>query len=498
MCEVSFRGNLPLTGNRLPPRFVAWQIRRVGAESSLLEKAARLARPPSRDDWRVVPLGFATLISIGTLLLVLPWAHQEGHFVSTLDALFIATSAVCVTGLTPLVIGEAFNIFGQAVILLLIQLGGLGILTASTLLVLLSGERLSLLDEHTIEATIGRLKSARPFDIFVYACLTVFLIEAAGAVAVFMLMNRTGADAAELPSLWSAVFHSVSAFCNAGFSIYPEGLVRWRHQAGLLAVINILVIAGGLGLLTLINLRYYYFWRRNPTRRGALSLQARMALIMTLVLLVVGAVLTLVFEWNSTLADATGWQKLSWAVFHSTMARTAGFNAVDLGAMEPATLLATMFLMFIGGSPGSMAGGIKTVTFLILAATAWSALRLRGDITVFHRRVPLPTVQVAIMLSFLASLVVFGGIGLLLITENAPRSPEHPVNWLGLMFEAVSAFGTTGLSANVTPDLTGSGKLVVMALMFVGRVGPLVLSLHLAHPARPWRVRYPEERVSLG
>jgi len=224
-------------------------------------------------DLRLVPLGFLALIIVGTLLLMLPWAHQQGESIGWLDSFFLATSATCVTGLTTVNVAEVFNGFGQAVLLILIQAGGLGIFTASILLVLLSGHRLSLADEHTIHATVGKMRRVRPMDVFIYGCVFVLLFELAGAVALFVQINKTALDQSRWQNLWEAIFHSVSAFCNAGISIYPDNLEHWRNFPGILGTVEILVIAGGIGLMTLINLRYYYFWRRDPRRRGYLTLQ---------------------------------------------------------------------------------------------------------------------------------------------------------------------------------------------------------------------------------
>jgi len=400
--------------------------------------------------------------------------------------------------LSPINVAETFNTLGQTVLLLLIQLGGLGIFTASISLVLLSGQKLSLAEEHTIRATVGKLRKVRPFDVFVYGCIFVLLFELAGAVALFLRIN----DAAPLQPIWQtaweAVFHSVSAFCNAGISIYPEGLLRWRERADILGIVDALVIAGGIGLMSLINLRYYYFWRRDPRRRGYLTLQTKLALFMAVALLVLGTLPVLMFEQEHTLADAKGWETLSWSFFHSTMARTAGFNTVEVGEMNPPTLLCTLGLMFIGGAPGSMAGGIKTVTFAVLVLTAWNALRRRENIQAFGRRITPQAAGVAVMLALLAGAVLMAGVGLLMITERGVASSQTSQNWLGVIFEAVSAFGTVGLSTGVTPLLTAMGKVVIILLMFVGRVAPLILSIYLARPARPWHVRVPSEEVSLG
>lgn len=469
--------------------------------NSTLDQRPFTAQPTLRRrdvDLRLVPFGFAGLIALGTLFLMLPWTHQPGRSLGWLDALFLATSAACVTGLTAVNVAETFNGFGQAVLLCLIQAGGLGIFTASITLVLASGNRLSLADEQTIHATVGRLQQARPFDVFIYACVFVLLFELAGAVALFPLIAEASPGNSAEQTLWEAVFHSVSAFCNAGISIYPDNLAHFRHQHGIMAVINVLVIAGGIGLMTLINLRYLYFWRRDPRRRGRFTLQSRLALLMAALLLVAGTATTLVFEWDHTLRDAQGWERVSWALFHSTMTRTAGFNVVDAGEMNPPTLLVTLGLMFIGGASGSMAGGIKTVTVAVLATTAWSALRRREEVQIWGRRIRPKLSNIAAMLTLLAGACVILGVGLLMLTEDGQASAQTSQRWLALVFEAMSAFGTVGLSTGVTSLLTAWGKVIIIALMFVGRVGPLVLSVYLARPANPLLVRHPHEEVALG
>ncbi len=447
---------------------------------------------------RWVPLGFGGLILLGTLLLIQPWALQPGRSLGWLDAFFLATSAACVTGLTPVNVAETFNHFGQGVILLLVQAGGVGIFTASITLALMSGGRLSLADEQTIQATMGRLQQARPLDVFIYGCLFILLFEVTGAVVLYPLLVEASPGDSAGQLLWEAVFHSVSAFCNAGISLYPDNLAHWRQQPGILAVVNLLVIAGGIGLMTLINLRYFAFWRRDPRRRGRLTLQTRLALLLTVVLLVAGTGATLVFEWNHTLRDARGWERVSWALFHSAMTRTAGFNVVEVGEMNPPTLLLTLGLMFIGGAPGSMAGGIKTVTFAVLAMTAWSALRRREEVQFWERRLRPKLSNVAVMLTLVAGACVLLGIGLLMLFETGQPASRTSQHWLAVIFEAVSAFGTVGLSTGITPLLTAPGKLVIIALMFAGRAGPLVLSVYLARPARPLLVRQPQEELALG
>jgi trk system potassium uptake protein TrkH len=298
--------------------------------------------------------------------------------------------------------------------------------------------------------------------------------------------------------MWESVFHSVSAFCNAGMSTYPEGLLRWRAQPGVLLVISLLVMAGGVGLMTLINLRYYYFWRRDPRRRGRLTLQSRLLLVSTVVLVLLGMVGAWVFELSRTLAGASFGEQVSWSFFHSVMTRSGGFNVVDVGAMNPPTLLITLALMFVGGAPGSMAGGIKTLTLVVLLLTAWSALRRRDELQIWGRRLTAKVSFIATMLALFAGLTVVLGVGLLMLTEHDQPGSQTAHGWLGVVFEAVSAFGTVGLSTGVTPLLTSTGKGIIIALMFVGRIGPLMLAVFLTRPPTPRAVRPPVEEVALG
>jgi trk system potassium uptake protein TrkH len=508
----------PADGNRLPapaavripkdrisPRAMRLWRRWMGGQRPKSElrtedQVVSLVAKPRRKEvnLRLVPLGFAALILGGAVLLLLPWAHQPGHTIGWLDALFLSTSATCVTGLTTVNVAETFSGFGQVVLLVLIQAGGLGIFTGSILLVLASGNRLSLSDEQTIYATVGRLRQARPLDVFIYACVFVLVFELAGTVALFMQVSQAQPELNYWRTLWECSFHSVSSFCNAGISIYPEGMIRWRAHSGVLTVVSTLVIAGGIGLMTLINLRYYYFWRRDPRRRGRLTLQTRLSIISAAVLLLLGAIAAWVFESHHTLQGATLGEQASWSFFHSAMSRTAGFNVVEVGDMNSPTLLATLVLMFIGGAPGSMAGGIKTVTMVVLLLTAWSALRRRDEVQFWNRRLPPKASFVATMLALFAIGSVVLGVILLMVFEDGHPGSQTRQHWLALVFEVVSAFGTVGLSTGVTSLLTAGGKAVIIVLMFVGRIAPLMLAVYLARPPKALLVRYPREELALG
>lgn len=441
---------------------------------------------------------YAALIALGALLLWLPWAQKEGVRVSLLDSLFVATSSACVTGLSTVNVGHSFSTFGHAVLLVLIQLGGLGIMTAGTLFLLFRGRGLSSRGADFINANVGKLRSARPLDVFIYAVVLVLAWEALGTVALTWLIVQNSETATFGSALWEAAFHSVSAFCNAGISIYPEGLVRWRDDGLALGVVILLVVVGGIGLMTLVNFRYFYWWRRDRLRRGQLSLQTRICLLVSLALLAFGAVFSFAGEYGHTLDDVPWWRSLQWSLFHSAMTRTAGFNVVDTGQMSPTTLFGTMPLMFIGGAPGSMAGGVKVTTLVLLGAAAWSALRRRSQMTVGRATLPQSQAHTAIMLVLLMTTTLIFAIAVLMHTEAGRPAAQSAHSWLAVTFEAVSAFSTVGLSAGITADLTPAGKLVIIMLMFVGRLGPLCLAMHLAQPLVEPRVQYPEEEVAVG
>jgi trk system potassium uptake protein len=276
-------------------------------------------------------------------------------------------------------------------------------------------------------------------DVFIYGCVFMFVIELAGAVALFHRLTIAVPEQSLGQTAWESVFHSVSAFCNAGFTLYPEGMAHLRAEAAVLGIFNLLVMLGGIGLMVLINLRYFYFWRRDPRRRGKLTLQTKLTLYVSLLLLLVGAMVVLMFEQNHTLAEARGWDNVSWALFHSSMTRSGGLNVVDVGAMNPPTrCYVRMALMFVGGSPGSMAGGIKVITFTILVLAAWSALRRRENIQVFGRHISSQLANISVMLALLALAVLTCGVGLLMLTESGAASVQTSQNWLGVVFEAVS------------------------------------------------------------
>lgn len=435
---------------------------------------------------------FLLLIGLGTVGLMLLPGIYTGARLSLTDALFTTTSAVCVTGLTVVDTATYFTPLGQAFLLLLIQLGGLGILAFTSLFVQILGFRLSLRSEAlTHEARHGSpLVNLRRLTVDIV--LFTMLIELLGAVALWLLWSpRLGWTEA----WWPAVFHSVSAFCNAGFSTNSDSLMGWQTSSLTLLVVSLLIVAGGLGFVTLEE-SWLYFRARKQTEFRRLSLNSRLILVTTLLLTMLPWPIFAAFEWNQGFMQLSTGDKLANSLFLSITPRTAGFNSLDYAAATDETNFLTILLMAIGGAPGSTAGGMKVTTFALIVLLAWS--RLRGDeTTVFaNRSIPYDTTQRAIGLAVLSIAVMAAGGFALMIIE--PSTLGHS-SFLPRLFEVVSAFNTVGLSMSETPRLTASGRWVVIVLMFLGRVGPMTLAAALVvERARRSHYRYAYEDVAVG
>ena len=435
------------------------------------------------------------MILLGTLLLSLPVAHAAEP-VSVLDAFFTATSATCVTGLTVVDTGTRFSPFGQAVVLGLIQIGGLGLMTFAVFVGIALGGRVAFSERMVIQESMHHTPSAGVRRLVRYVLAFTLVSEAVGALWLWLRLRQ---DLPPGAAAWSAVFHSVSAFCNAGFGLFPDSLVRYRGDLAVNLAITGLIILGGLGFLASMELRDQLLARLRRLRPPQATLHTRLVLLVTAVLLAGGALAYLVLEWDNVLHDLPPGERLLAAWFLSVTSRTAGFNTVDYGQLSSATLFLTIFLMFVGGSPGSTGGGIKTTTFGLLVALVVARWRGRGRASVFHRTIPHAVMDRALLLAMLAWALVSLAIGLLVMAQSAgvPHQREEP-RFVALMFEAVSAFGTVGLSTGITAGLGATSKLVLIALMFMGRVGPLTLILAMSPRQQRGRFRYAEENVMVG
>ena len=439
---------------------------------------------------------FLLLIGLGTAgFMVLPGLYA-GPPLGWVDALFTATSAVCVTGLIVVDTAEYFTTWGQAYILLLIQLGGLGIITFTSVILAALGQRLSLRHEQ-MAGSRADLVDDIDYRELTWAILRfTFVAELIGAVLLYASwVPRFGWEGAA----WHSVFHTVSAFCNAGFSTFTTSLEAFQSNLPLLGVVMTLIVVGGLGFLTLEELNVWRGKRRDEGR-FRLSLHSQIVLATTALLIVGGWAAFTVFEWHNTLAGMSVGERLVNGLFASITPRTAGFNTIDYAQVETETNFLTIVFMMIGGSPGSTAGGVKITTFALLGLLAWSRLRGRLTTSISGRTIPDATLQKSTSLFVVAFGIVAAGIFLYSVTEFADGVAASASPFLTYMFEAVSAFNTVGLSMGATGDLTTTGRLCTVVLMFIGRVGTLTFVAAMART--PERIkggfRYAYEDVSIG
>lgn len=435
---------------------------------------------------RAVVVGFAVAIAVGTLLLRLPVAHEAGVGTDAVTALFTATSAVCVTGLVVVDTAGHWSAVGEAVILGLVQVGGIGIMTLAALLGLLVTRRLGLRMQLRTqsEAHASGLSDARAVvRRVVLISLGIEIVVSAVLAARFALAYGDAPGRA----IWLGVFHGVSAFNNAGFGLYPDSLVRFVGDPWIQLPVVVAVVLGGIGFPVL-----FAFLRRLRGRRGAVSLHVRLTVLTYGMLLVVGVVGVTALEWGNpgTLGALPTPQKLLAGLTSGVMPRTAGFNVLEVGDFTPATLLVHDVLMIVGGGSAGTAGGIKVTTLAVLAGAALAEARGEPTVHLLGRRVPAETIRQALVVSGLAvSLTIAGALTLLLVTGLSLDA---------VLFETISAIGTVGLSTGITADIPPGGLLVLVVLMFLGRLGPITLASALALRERVRRYERPEERPVIG
>lgn len=442
---------------------------------------------------RLLIYSFMAMIAIGALLLMLPASSRTGSL-TFVDALFTATSAGCVTGLSVLDVAETLTPFGQGVLLALIQLGGLGIMTLSTLLILGARGRVGFAGNLIIQDSFTHSGKKHPAAILRAVIQVTVAIELLGALLLFYRMYPISPTFGH--ALWLSVFHSVSAFCNAGFALYPDSLSRFRGDLLVNATVSFLIITGGLGFLVISELQ----GKLSPSRWRweRLSLHTRLVVTTTTILLLVGTLATLLLEWHNTLEGLPVSEKLLAAFFQSVTLRTAGFNTLDIAAMANGTLFLSMMLMFIGASPGSCGGGVKTTTAATLFLMGWSRRKGTSHVFAFSRTIPAKSVEKATHVVMIAFTVVVCGTLVLLSSElGGAAHGESRGRFIELLFESVSAFGTVGLSMGVTPTLSTVGRLCVVVLMFVGRLGPMVVAMAISRDQAP-RFRWAEEDIMIG
>jgi trk system potassium uptake protein TrkH len=440
-------------------------------------------------------LSFATLILIGTLLFMLP-AAANGPRLAPADALFTATSATCVTGLVVVDTGSRLSLFGQWVVLVLIQCGGLGIMTFSTVLILAIGGRFSFTGRRVVQDTFTHGPDTQLPSLIRHVVMFTLVLEAVGAALLFIRFSGVYQPS---KALYFAIFHAISSFCNAGFSLYSQSFVDFRGDLLVNLTVGSLVIFGGVGFLVLLELKRRLFRPGQAGRARRLSVHSKLVLTLTLLFLTAGTLGFLVFEWNDSMVGLSLSTKLLTAFFQSVTTRTAGFNTLDFGKMANVTLLLTVLLMFVGASSGSTGGGIKINTLGVLFAMSRSRLRGEEATSIFHRTLTPETVGRAISVFVVAVIVIYAATMALTVSESGTAMHEESRGlFLELLFEVVSAFGTVGLSVGVTSKLSSLGKLILVVVMFVGRLGPLSIAVALSGKESRSRFQYAEENVMIG
>jgi trk system potassium uptake protein TrkH len=435
----------------------------------------------------VVIWGFAVTIAIGAVLLMLPISSQTHTWTSFPNVLFMATSATCVTGLSVVDCGTFFSPFGQAVLLVLMQVGGFGFMTSATLLLLAFGRSVGLREKLLIGESLGVERLGGLVSLLMSIAFFTLICEGFGAVMLYIRFSQDFSSPAT--ALWQSIFHAVSAFNNCGFDIIGgSSLTQYRNDPLVVLTIAGLIILGGLSFLVVWDVVKKRSFRR-------LSLDSKMVVAVTAGLLILGTVVLLAMEYSNpdTLGPMKPAGKVLSAFFQAVTPRTAGFNVISIPMMTAYSLFFTIMLMFIGGASGSTAGGVKVNTFGVLLSTVWSSLKGKEHAEAFGRELRPQQIHRALAVAMLA-LGLVGIVTLVLsITEN-----DKPFQFIDVLFETVSAFGTVGLSTGITPMLTLAGKFIIIATMFAGRLGPLTLALSLVQGQRTTEYRYPQDQVRIG
>jgi trk system potassium uptake protein TrkH len=449
---------------------------------------------------------FLVIILAGAGLLMLPRCHSC-KTISLVDAIFTTTSATCVTGLTVLNTGSDFTIAGQTIILALIQLGGLGIVIFGAVFALLFGQSLNVRQSAAMQDLLSAQTAGRIARSIAFVFIFTIAIEAAGAIILLNMWEKTGPLPVHINNKWfCSIFHSVSAFCNAGLGLFSDNLMRYRIYYPVYAVICPLIVLGGLGFGVLENIfdvcldkikrlliRLFTRQSLQNSQPKRIRLQTKIVLTATAILIVTGAITLMIFQANTIGHENRENLTVSDALFQSITARTAGFNTIDINALSAPDKMILIILMFIGGSPGGTAGGIKTVTLAIIIMACYAAIRKRNEVEIFKRSIHTSIVYRAMTVTMFFAAVLLLSTFALTITER-----HNSLETSAIMFESASALGTVGLSCGITPALTTAGKIIIILTMMIGRLGPLTLLAVLTFNIKSARYNYPAEPVIVG
>ncbi len=438
---------------------------------------------------RIFVLSFAGVVLAGGILLWMPFSAVK-HHISFVDALFTSASAVCVTGLVVFDVGTTLSLAGQIITMLLFQCGGLGIITFSVFFFHLMGRSISFKGREIVQSTFLHTPQ-KDFQIILKSVLlSTLIVESLGALLLFVRFSH---DFPAQTALYHAVFNAVSAFNNAGFSLFSDNLIGYQGDFIVNMTVMGLIIVGGIGFIVQHEILAYY-----KDRRKKPSLHTKIVLITTGILILAGAILFYFFERNHIIRDAPWHTKVLISLFQSVTPRTAGFNTVDIGQLTNDTILLMMALMFVGASPGSTGGGVKTTSTALLVLMLWNRMKGREDVNIFNRTIPRETISRAVSIIFASafSIALVTSIVLLVGPKASPMASRHL--FVEYLFDTVSAFGTVGLSMGITPKLNDFQKIMITIMMFVGRVGPLTLAFSLSLQASKKSIVYAEENIMVG
>lgn len=432
---------------------------------------------------QILALGFLIAIFIGAILLSLPISSSSGESTNFLDSLFTSTSAVCVTGLVTLDTSSHWSTFGQTVIMTLIEIGGLGFMSFAVLISLILGKKITLRERLVMQEAMNTYSIQGLVKMVRYVLIFTVSVQFFGAL---LLSTQFVPEYGISKGIFYSIFHSISSFCNAGFDLFGTSLMGYSSNAVVILVISALIIIGGLGFTVLLEIYEFKGIKK-------LSLHSKLVIITSLILIVGGTILMFLFEINNTatFGNMNMKDKLLNSFFASVSPRTAGFNSVVTTDMTMASKFLTIILMIIGGSPGSTAGGLKTVTCGILFLTVLSVIRGREDTEVFGRRFTKEVVYKSFTIVFIALALVIGVTMVLSYTEVG-------ASFIDLLYEATSALGTVGLTLGLTPNLSSIGKVLIMIMMYLGRVGPLTVMLALTRKKKKSGYKYPEGKILIG
>ena len=434
---------------------------------------------------QILALGFLLVILVGALILTLPISTTSGESTNFLDALFTATSAVCVTGLIVVDTGTYWNAFGQTVIMILIEIGGLGFMSFTTLIAIILGKKITLRERLILQDAMNTFNIQGLVKMVRYVLVFTVSVQFFGAL---LFSTQFVPEYGLGRGIFYSIFHSISAFCNAGFDIFGNfsSLTSYNSNVVVIMVASVLIIIGGLG---------FTVWSELYSSKSLkkVSLHSKMVILMTVVLVLGGTFLMFLFENNNvnTIGNMSFIDKVMNSFFASVTPRTAGFNSIPTDGMTTAGQFLTIILMFIGGSPGSTAGGIKTTTIGILIVTIVCVIQGREDAEVFKRRFSKD-------LLYKAFTLIFIGLSLVIVVTMLLSYTEKGASFISLFYETVSAFGTAGLTLGLTSELSNIGKVLIIFMMYLGRVGPLTVVLSITKKRKNSGIKYPEGKILIG